>query len=91
LQKNVHFDLSILVSCFGIVNVTFAIEIGDDNDAFFVEVVIEEPTSSIREGWNIIGDIYRGDSSIRKLPTANKVPMATCIIKGSRQAQSLSM
>jgi hypothetical protein len=41
LEKNVHLDLAILVSCLGVVDVAFAVEIGDDDNALLVEIVIE--------------------------------------------------
>jgi hypothetical protein len=45
LKKNIHLDLSVFLSGLIVVDVTFAIQIGDDNDSFFVMVIIQEPSA----------------------------------------------
>ena len=40
LEKNIHFDLSVLLSGFVVVNVTLAIKISDDDNSFFVMIIV---------------------------------------------------
>jgi len=44
LQEDIHLDLAILVTSFGVVDVALAVEIGNDDNALFVMVVVEEPS-----------------------------------------------
>lgn len=44
LQENIHLDFTVLVAGLGVVDVTTTIQVGDDNNAFLVVVVIQEPS-----------------------------------------------
>ena len=74
-------------------DVTFAVQVSNDNDAFFVMVVVEEPSmvSSAFSTGREVSASYLGDSTIKKLPTASRPPITTCMSSGRRQAQSFSM
>lgn len=44
LEKNIHLDFTVLVAGLGVMDVTTTIQVGDDNDAFLVVVVVQEPS-----------------------------------------------
>lgn len=44
LEEDIHLDFTVLVARLGVVDVTTAIQVGDDNDAFLVVVVVQEPS-----------------------------------------------
>lgn len=73
-----------------VVDVAFAVEIGDDDNAFLVVIIVQEPsTLSLVTCDGLYGEVGTclGDSTIKKLPTASKPPIATCMRSGSLHAQ----
>lgn len=44
LQENIHLDLAVLIARLGVVDITTAVQIGDNNNAFLVMVVVQEPS-----------------------------------------------
>lgn len=93
LEKHVHLNFAILVSGLLVVDVTLAVEVGNDNDTFFVVIVVKEPsghTSGYRTQ-NIHGTqkTNLGDSTMTKLPKPRRAPITHCIRRGTRHDMSL--
>lgn len=44
LQQNVHLDISVFVTCLGVVDVAASIQVSNNDDTLFIVVVVEEPS-----------------------------------------------
>jgi hypothetical protein len=47
LQQHVHLDFAVLVTSLLVVDIALSVEVGNDDNAFFVVVVVEQPSSAI--------------------------------------------
>ena len=74
-------------------NIAFPVQIGNDDDPFFIVVVVQKPSEALPSvsPARLLDNpnSYLGVSQMIKLPKPSSAPITHCINKGTRQEKSL--
>jgi hypothetical protein len=58
LEQDIHLDLSVFISRFGVVNIALSVQIGNNHNALLVVIVVQEPSVCV-SGFQVLGSWYK--------------------------------